>query len=225
MGSIRARYIKKGSQHLFQGRPRGGPWEIFRFIKEHANQFPVEKMCKVIKGSSSGYYYWLKHPVGARQLKTQQFLTQIQQVYDRSQARYGSPRIADDLNESGVKVSRNRVARLMNKASIKSIMYKKYCVQTTDSKHDYPIANNLLNRAFSAEKPGQKWVSAITYIRTGEGWLYLPAILDLADRKVVGWALSDTLKAVDTSIAAWLMALKNRPLDGELLFHCAGSPV
>lgn len=98
-------------------------------------------------------------------------------------------------------------------------MYKKYRVQTTDSKHDYPIANNLLNREFSAEKPGQKWVSDITYIRTGEGWLYLTAILDLADRKVVGWSLSDTLKAVDTSIAAWQMALKNRPLINDLLFH------
>lgn len=131
-------------------------------MKEHISQFPVEKMCKVLKVSCSGYYYWLKHPVGARHLKSQQLLTQIQQVYDRSQSRYGSPRIADDLNESGVKVSRNRVARLMHKANMKSIMYKKYRVQTTDSEHDYPIANNLLNREFSAEKPGQKWVSDIT---------------------------------------------------------------
>lgn len=176
-------------------------------------------MCKVLKVSVSGYYYWLKHPVGARHLKTQQLLTQIQEVYHRSRSRYGSPRIAQDLNESGVKASRNRVARLMHKANIKSIMYKKYRVQATDSKHDYPVANNLLNRDFSAEKPGQKWVSDLTYIRTGEGWLYLTAILDLADRKVVGWALSDTMKAVDTSIAAWQMALKNRPLVGELLFH------
>ncbi|WP_374755522.1 IS3 family transposase [Fibrisoma limi] len=82
-------------------------------------------------------------------------MIQIQQVYDRSQSRYGSPRITDDLNESGVKVSRNRVARLMKKASLKSIMYKKYHVQTTDSKHDYPVASNLLNREFSADKPGQ----------------------------------------------------------------------
>lgn len=124
-----------------------------------------------------------------------------------------------------MKVSRNRVARLMNKASIRSIMYKKYRVQTTDSAHDFPVAKNLLNREFSAEKPGQKWVSDITYIPTGEGWLYLTIVLDLADRKVIGWALSDTLKAIDTSVAAWRMALKNRPLNGELLFHCAGSPV
>jgi transposase InsO family protein len=107
----------------------------------------------------------------------------------------------------------------MHKEAIRSIMYKKYRVQTTDSAHDYPVAKNLLNREFTAEKPGQKWVSDITYIPTGEGWLYLTTILDLADRKVVGWALSDTLKAADTSVAAWRMALKNRAIGGILLFH------
>lgn len=117
-------------------------------------------------------------------------------------------RIADELREQGVKVSRNRVARLMMKAGIRSIMYKKYRVQTTESDHDYPVVKNLLNREFTADKPGQKWVSDITYIATGQGWLYLTAILDLADRKVVGWAMSDTLKPVDTSVAAGGMALK-----------------
>lgn len=176
-------------------------------------------MCKVLKVSSSGYYYWRKHPVGARQLIQRQLLDDIRQVHTQSELRYGSPRIADELRERGVKVSRNRVARLMNKASIRSIMYKKYRVQTTDSTHDYPVAKNLLNREFTADKPGQKWVSDITYIPTGEGWVYLTTILDLADRKVIGWALSDNLKAADTSVAAWRMAFKNRSIEGELLFH------
>ncbi|WP_157816245.1 IS3 family transposase [Spirosoma pollinicola] len=216
--------MKKGSRHLLQGRPRGGPWEIFRFITEHANQFPtvrraVEKMCKVLKVSSSGYYYWRKHPVGVRQLKQAQLLDHIREVHAQSESRYGSPGIADELRERGVKTSRNRVARLMHKAAIRSIMYKKYRVQTTDSSHNYPIAKNLLNREFTADKPGQKWVSDITYIPTREGWLYLTTVLDLADRKVIGWALSDGLKAADTSVAAWRMALKNRNIAGELLFH------
>ncbi|GAB3228080.1 hypothetical protein GCM10027423_64690 [Spirosoma arcticum] len=176
-------------------------------------------MCKVLKVSSSGYYYWRKHPVGIRQLKQAQLLDDIRQVHAQSESRYGSPRIADELRERGVKTSRNRVARLMRKAAIRSIMYKKYRVQTTDSSHDYPIAKNLLNREFMADKPGQKWVSDITYIPTGEGWLYLTTVLDLADRKVIGWALSDGLKAADTSVAAWRMALKNRSIEGELLFH------
>lgn len=173
----------------------------------------------MLKVSSSGYYYWRKHPVGARQLKQSQLLDDIRQVHAESQSRYGSPRIADELRERGVKASRNRVARLMHKGAICSIMYKKYRVQTTDSAHDYPVAKNLLNREFTADKPGQKWVSDITYIPTGEGWLYLTTVLDLADRKVVGWSLSDSLKAADTSVAAWRMALKNRGIDGELLFH------
>jgi putative transposase len=181
-------------------------------------------MCKVLKVSSSGYYYWRKHPVGARQLKQAQLLDDIRRVHTQSQYRYGSPaatvaRIADELQELGVKASRNRVARLMRKAAIRSIMYKKYRVQTTDSSHDYPIAKNLLNREFTANKPGQKWVSDITYIPTHEGWLYLTTVLDLADRKVIGWALSNNLKAVDTSVAAWRMALNNRSIESELLFH------
>jgi transposase InsO family protein len=176
-------------------------------------------MCKVLKVSSSGYYYWRKHPVGARQLKQRQLLADIRQVHAQSQGRYGSPRIADELREQGVKASRNRVARLMQQAALRSIKYKKYRVQTTDSAHDYAVAKNLLNREFTAERPGQKWVSDITYIPTDEGWLYLTTVLDLADRKVIGWALSDSLKAVDTSVAAWRMALKNRVIQGKLLFH------
>ncbi len=122
----------------------------------------VEKMCKVLNVSSSGYYYWRKHPVGARQQKQNQLVSHIRQVHTQSQCRYGSPRIADELRDQGVKASRNRIARLMKKVGIRSIMYKKYRVQTTESNHDYPVAKNLLNREFTADKPGQKWVSDIT---------------------------------------------------------------
>ncbi len=176
-------------------------------------------MCKVLNVSSSGYYYWYNHPISTRQQSQNQLENHIRQVYTQSQCRYGSPRIADELRDQGVKVSRNCIARLMRKAGIRSIMYKKYRVQTTESNHDYPVAKNLLSREFTADKPGQKWVSDITYVATYQGWIYLTVILDLADRKVVGWALSDRLKAVDTSVAAWHMALKNRPLSGRLLFH------
>lgn len=107
----------------------------------------------------------------------------------------------------------------MKKANIKSIIRKKYKVQTTDSKHEYTVSENHLNRDFSAQTIGQKWVSDLTYIRTEEGWLYLTAILNIADRRVVGWAMSDTMKASDTTIAAWKMAIKNRPVSRSLLFH------
>ncbi len=171
--------------------------------------------------------YWRKHPVGVRQLKQGQLLDDIRQVHPQSQSRYSSPRIANELHEQGVKASRNRIARLMQKVGIRSIVYKKYRVQTTESKHDYPVAENLLHREFTADKPAQKWGSAITYIAPLQGWLYLTVILNQADRKVISWALSDTPKAIDISVAAWRMALRNRPLNGELLFHSdrAGQPV
>ena len=107
----------------------------------------------------------------------------------------------------------------MRAANIKSIVHRKFKVVTTDSNHNYPVAENLLNRNFTPSNIGRAWVSDITYIKTLEGWLYLTVILDLADRKVIGWALSQTMKACDTVIAAWKMAIKNRPITVELIFH------
>jgi transposase InsO family protein len=109
-------------------------------------------------------------------------------VYQQSYGRYGSPRIAVELREQGIKASRPRIARLMRKHAIRSIIRRKYRVQTTDSNHGFAIAENYLNRNFSATRLAEKWVSDLTYIKTQEGWLYLTAVLDLADRKVVGWA-------------------------------------
>jgi transposase InsO family protein len=130
----------------------------------------------------------LKNPIDSRVIKEEKLLADINRVYDNSKKRYGSPRITSELKELGIQVSPPRVARLMKKANIKSIIRKKYRVQTTESNHKYAVAENHLNRDFSAQTVGQKWVSDLTYIRTGEGWLYMTAILDLADRKVVGWA-------------------------------------
>lgn len=176
-------------------------------------------MCKVLQVSSSGYYYWLNHPVGERERKGKELLFHIQRIYRQSKCRYGSPRIAAELQSQGIRASRPRIARLMRTAHIRSIVRKKYRVQTTDSNHTLPIAKNLLQRDFSADKIGQKWVSDLTYIRTGEGWLYLTTVIDLADRKVIGWALSDTMDAISTSVSAWQMAVKNRPVIRPLIFH------
>lgn len=173
----------------------------------------------MLQVSVSGYYFWLKHPVSLRERKEQELVEQIQQVYEQSKCRYGSPRIAMELKEQGVHVSRPRVARVMQQHHIQSIVRKKYRVQTTDSSHAYTVAENYLNREFHAAGPAEKWVSDLTCIRTGEGWLYLTVVLDLADRKVVGWALSETMEAEATTVAAWQMAIRNRPLFHSLLFH------
>jgi transposase InsO family protein len=106
----------------------------------------------------------------------------------------------------------------MCKAGIRSKIRRKYVV-TTDSKHPFRIADNLLNRNFKVPQLGRVWVSDITYIPTAQGWLYLTAVIDLGDRKVVGWALSRSLKAEQTSIAAFRMAITNRPVITSLIFH------
>jgi putative transposase len=176
-------------------------------------------MCQVLKVSISGYYYWLQQPMGLRARKEQQLLAAVSKVYQQSECRYGSPRIAVELQEQGILASRPRVARLMRKHAIRSIIRKKYRVQTTDSNHGFAIAENYLNRDFTATRLAEKWVSDLTYIKTQEGWLYLTAVLDLADRKVVGWAMSKTMEAEVTTVAAWQMAVRNRPITKSLLFH------
>jgi putative transposase len=208
------RHPKKGGQHLFQGRR-----QVFRFIKAHKNEYTVEKRCKVLQVSSSSYYYWLKHPIGLREQSSQALLLQIQRVYHESKCRYGSPRISMTLRQTGIVVSRPRVARVMKRANLRSIVRQKCRVQTTDSKHGYAVSENYLQQDFTAERLAQKWVSDLTYIKTGEGWLYLTAVIDLADRKVVGWALSASMRAAATTVAAFKMATRNRPVGAPLLFH------
>ena len=181
--------------------------------------FAVEKMCRVFKVSRSGYYNWLNKKPSARKVSNQEALMLIKEIYNKSKGRYGSPKITHELQKRGIQISRPRVARIMRKANIRSIVHKRFRVQTTDSNHNYTIAQNLLNRDFVPEKTGKAWVSDITYIKTLEGWLYLTTVIDLGDRKVIGWSLSQTMQASDTVISAWKMAVKNRPITTELIFH------
>lgn len=181
--------------------------------------FAIEKMCKVFKVSRSGYYHWLSRKPSARMTSNQEALKLIREIHQASKGRYGSPKITCELQKRGIQISRPRVARIMKAANIKSVVHKRFKVQTTDSNHGYPVAENLLNRDFSPDRTGKAWVSDITYVRTIQGWLYLTIIVDLADRKVIGWALSQTLKTIDTVIPAWKMAIKHRPLTSELIFH------
>jgi len=187
-------------------------------MKENQSTYAVEKMCKVLQVSRSGYYAWLLRSPSKRQKETQQIKTEIALIYIESKNRYGSPKIANELMNRGWSISRPRVARMMRSEGLRSIINKKYRCTTTDSNHSYPVAENHLARDFSANRSGQKWVSDITYIPTKQGWLYLTIVLDLFDRKVIGWALSTTMTAKDTVVAAWCMAIRNRPSNG-VLFH------
>lgn len=116
-------------------------------------------------------------------------------------------------------VCRPKVARMMRSEGIGSIVNKKFRCTTTDSNHQFPLAENVLNRDFSANKIAEKWVSDITYIPTKQGCPYLTIIMDLFDRKIAGWALRTRMKTSDTVIPAWKMAIKNRPITSQLIFH------
>lgn len=175
-------------------------------------------MCQVFKVSRSGFYSWQKGIVSNRSIENEHLTERILKIYQDSKKRYGSPRITKELKHQGFKISRPRVAKLMKQAKIWSIVKKKFKV-TTDSKHTYPIVENILNRAFNPVNINMVWVSDITYIKTKQGWLYLTIVLDLGDRRVIGWSLSTTMKASDTVIPAWRMAKKTRPIMGRLIFH------
>lgn len=182
-------------------------------------EFGVERMCRTFGVSRSGYYDWQKRKPSARQVENEGIIKEIKQVYKMSKNRYGSPKITEELAEKGWKVSRPRVARIMRSIGIRSIVTKKFRVNTTDSSHGLPIAQNHLNRNFKANRPAEKWVSDITYIPTAQGWLYLTIIMDLYDRKIIGWALNTNMTTEDTILAAWKMAMLNRPVDQPLTFH------
>lgn len=175
-------------------------------------------MCLVFKVSRSRFYTWLSNGLSKTAIENQILTDKIKVIHSKSKQTYGSPRITRELIKLDVKVSRPRVARLMKKAKIRSIVKRKFRV-TTDSEHKYPVVENKLNREFKVEKTATAWVSDITYIKTTQGWLYLTIILDLADRRIIGWSLSSTMKAVDTVIPAWKMAQKNRSITTELIFH------
>ncbi len=175
-------------------------------------------MCKVLGVSRSGYYKWLEDIPSKREQSDLKLLSEIKMVYHQSKKTYGSPRIARELHQRDIRVSRQKVARLMKKENIRSIVKKKFKA-TTDSEHKYAIVENKLERNFKPGTTGRVWISDITYVKTKQGWLYLTTVIDLGDRKVIGWALSSTMKAVDTVVPAFKMAQKNKPIIRELLFH------
>ncbi|WP_243120817.1 IS3 family transposase [Pelotomaculum sp. FP] len=179
--------LKKGHGHL-----RKTPEIAYKFINQHRFKFRVEKMCQVFGVSRSGYYAWLKRPESRRKIRNKELIKKIRKVHQISRGTYGSPRITRTLKKQGITCSRNRVARLMRENDIAAKTRRKFKA-TTNSKHHYPVAENIVNQNFTASHPNQVWVADITYVATDEGWLYLAAIEDLFQRKIVGWAMDSTM--------------------------------
>jgi putative transposase len=176
-------------------------------------------MCKVFNICRSGFYAWMVREPSKYAEQRAVLLEEIRKLHTQSKGRYGSPKITRDLKDIGYVVSRPRVARIMKADGIRSVVNVKFKVCTTDSNHGFKISPNILNRNFAPAGPAKSWVSDITYIRTNEGWLYLTMIIDLYDRRIIGWSMSTTMHACETVVPAWRMARINRPFSKDLIFH------
>jgi putative transposase len=207
--------LEKGADLLLQKRRMR-----YQFIRENTGKFPIIKMCKIFHVNTSCYYRWLKGLPTSRAERKIFIASEIIRIYHWSHKRYGSRRIAKELSAIGIKVCRSFVAKIMLENHLHRTPKLKF-KRTTISSPKYPAAENLLNQDFKVSNQNQVWVSDITYIRTEKGWAYLTAVIDLFDRKVIGWSLSETMKAIDTTIAAFKQALRNRPLirSQKLIFH------
>lgn len=187
-------------------------------MADHRHIFPIVKMSEVLNVSRSGYYRWKNRAPSKRSLENKRLLRLIKQIWLKSGKTYGSPRIHQHLLREGETASRPRIARLMAKEGLQSQIRPKW-VATTDSRHALPVAPNLLDQEFAADRLGQVWVSDITYIPSHQGWLYLTTIMDLADRQILGWSLSEGMSANETILPAWKQATGRRSINRELIFH------
>lgn len=181
------------------------------------SEFDVEKCCKALEVSRSGYYKWRKNPLSNRDIENSKLLELIKGIHHQSNGIFGSPSIQAKLREMGENYNHKRVERVMRENNIRSKTKKKFKV-TTDSKHSLGIAPNLLQRDFSPPDLNQMWCGDITYIWTEEGWLYLATVIDLKSRKVIGWALEDRMTK-ELVINAFNRAHKERGRPKGAIFH------
>ena len=189
----------------------------FEFIADHQDEFPIVRMCNVLGVSRSGYYAWRDRPPSQREMANRALYKQIKAVYDENEGCYGSPRIYKALKKQGVRCSENRVARIMRLRGLVARQARRSRSTTKRNTQD-PVAPNVLERDFDAERPDQKWLTDITYINTQEGWLYLAAVLDLYSRRIVGWAMSSRMTSELTQ-QALRMAIEQRQPTADLLHH------
>ena len=164
----------------------------YGFIEAHRVMYRLPVMCRALKVSRSGYFAWRHGPESDRRLQDRALTARITAIHAENAGRYGSPRVHRDLRFQGIGVGRKRVERLMKEAGISARPRRRFVV-TTDSRHDLPVAGDLIQQDFSATAPDQRWVTDITYISTSEGWLFLAAIMDLYSRRIVGYAMQPTM--------------------------------
>lgn len=186
-------------------------------IKKYSEKYSIKKLCNLLNVSTSGYYDWLNRPLSTRAQENLKLAESIKILFDNERSRAGAKRITKRLNANGSLVGRHRVARIMRLHGWRARAAKKYKA-TTNSNHKLPVAPNLLQQNFSADKPNEKYVSDITYIWTDEGWLYLAVVMDLYSRIIVGWSMFErmTTKLVSDALQ---MALWRRKMPRGVIVH------
>ena len=189
----------------------------YECIEGQRQWFPVLMMCRLLDVTASSFYAWRRRGPSRRVKEDERLKRRIGEVHAESDGVYGSPKVLDELLDDGERVGKHRVARLMRELGLKGCPKKRYKV-TTDSDHGFSVAPNHLARDFTATAPNQRWVADITYIRTGEGWLYLAVVLDLYSRVIVGWSMSHRITR-DLVLKALLMALWRRHPEEDLVHH------
>jgi putative transposase len=190
----------------------------FAFIKEHRRTWPAGVICRVLGVSRAGFFAWLKRPLSGRGRRRRELAVRIRAAHREHRGVYGSPRICAVLRGQGEKVCENTVARLMKEQEIRARIQKRFVPRTTDGQHAHAVAKNVLDRDFAAARPNRKWVADITYVPTGEGWLYMAAVMDLCSRRIVGWSMADHMEAELVSDALSMALARRRPNEG-LLHH------
>ena len=190
----------------------------YAWIDAHRNEYELAELCRVLAVSVSGYRAWKRGGTPERKrLTNAQMLALIRAVHAELKGAYGSPRITKELRDRGFPASKARVERLMQENGIRARHKRRYKA-TTDSKHNLPVAPNLLERNFTPEAPNQVWTADLTYIWTDEDWLYLAVVIDLFNREVVGWSMKPRMTAdivIDALTMAWF---RKKPAPG-LIHH------
>jgi putative transposase len=194
----------------------------YAWIEGHRDQFDVARMCRQLEVSRTGYYQWRQRPTSPRMRADSLLDAHVAAIHAQRRRRYGRPRILLELREQGLLVGHERVRKSLRRQGLRPVYRRPYRI-TTDSDHAKPVAPNVLDRRFDGWKPDQAWVGDITYIDTDQGWLYLACVMDLASRRIVGWSMSERMKAGLVLQALQAACLQRRPPPGLIMHTDRGS--
>ena len=189
----------------------------YAWIEDHRGEFSVTRMCRLLAVSRTGYSQWRAREPSDRAKANATLDAQVAAIHAASRRSYGRNRIVRDLQSQGLRIGHERIRQSLKRQQLRPVYKRPYRV-TTDSNHHKPIAANVLDRRFDGWQPNQAWVADITYVATGEGWLYLACVMDLASRRIVGWSMSDRMKA-DLVCNALTMAFWQRKPAARLIMH------